>query len=195
MPPFCSQKQIDKEISKERKRKKRSYCCSIISSVKFSHLVMPILWPYGLQHAQASLSITSSQSLLRLMLIESVIPSNHLIFCHPLLLRPSIFPASGYFPVSLSLASGGQSTGVSALASVFPMNIQGWFPLGWTGWISLQSKGLSTFNSPPTTQFKIINSLALSFLYSSTLIPIHDHWKNHSLDQMDLCWQSNVSAF
>ena len=90
------------------------------------------------------------------------------------------FPASGSFSVSQFFASGGQNIGVSASASVLPMNIQDWFPLGWTGWISLQSKGLS--ESSPTPQFKIINSLALSFLYSPTLTSIHDYWKNHSFD-------------
>ena len=66
-------------------------------------------------------------------------------------------------------------------------------PLGWTGWISLQSR--DSQESSPTPQFKSIKFLALSFLHSPTLISIHDHWKNHSVDQMDLCWQSNVSAF
>ena len=81
-------------------------------------------------------------------------------------------------------ASGSQSIGVSALASVFPMYIQDWFPLGWMRLISLLSKGLSQ-ESPPTPQFKSINSLALSFLYSPTLTSIHDYWKNHSFDYMD----------
>ena len=71
--------------------------------------------------------------------------------------------------------------GVSASTSVLPMNIQDWLPLGWTGWISLQSKGLSRVCCN-TTQFKSINSLALSFLYSPTLTSIHDCWKNHSFD-------------
>ena len=78
-------------------------------------------------------------------------------------------------------------------ASVLPMNIQDWSPLGWIGWISLQSKGLSRVFSNVT--IKSISSLVLSFLYSPTLTSIHDHWKNHSLDKLDLCWQSNVSAF
>ena len=68
-----------------------------------------------------------------------------------------------------------------ASASVLPTNIQDWFPLGWTGWISLQSKGLSRVYFPPP-QFKSINSLALSFLHSPTLTSIHDYWKNHSFD-------------
>ena len=92
---------------------------------------------------QASLSFTNFWSLLKLMSIESVMPSNHLILCCPLRLLPSIFPSIRSFPVSQLFASGGQSTGVSASASVLPMNTQDWFLLGWTGWISLQSKGLS----------------------------------------------------
>ena len=88
-------------------------------------------------------SITNFWSLLKLRSIKSVMPSNHLILCHPLLLLPSIFPGNRSFPVSQFFMSGGQSFGVSASASVFPMNIQDWFPIGWTGWISLQSNGLS----------------------------------------------------
>ena len=101
---------------------------------------------------QASLTITSSWSLLKLMLIESVMPSNHLILCHPFLLPPSIFPASESFLMSQFFALGGQSIGASASVSVLLMNIQHWFPLGWTGWISLQSKGLSRVFSNPTVQ-------------------------------------------
>ena len=88
---------------------------------------------------QTCLSITNSWSLVKLMPIESVMPSNHLILCHPLLLLPSIFPASGSFQMSQFFASGGQSVGVSASVSVLPMNIQDWFTLGWTGWTSLLS--------------------------------------------------------
>ena len=91
---------------------------------------------------QASLSITNSWSLLRLMFIESVMPSRYLIFCHPLLFCPQSLPASESFPMSQLFAWGSQSIGVSALASVLPMNTQDWSPLAWTGWISLQSKGL-----------------------------------------------------
>ena len=76
------------------------------------------------------------------MSTESVIPSNHFILCHPLSCLQS-FPASGSFPMSQLFTSGGKRTEVSASASVLPMNIQDWLPLGWTGWISLQSKGLS----------------------------------------------------
>ena len=101
---------------------------------------------------QASLSITNSWSLLKLMSIESVMPSNHLLLCHPLILLPSIFPASGSFPMSQFFTSGGQSIGVSASASVLSMDIQDWFPFGLTGWISLQSKGLSRVFSNSTVQ-------------------------------------------
>ena len=101
---------------------------------------------------QASLSITNSWSSLRLMSIESVMPSNHLILCHPLLLPPSIFPTSGSFPMSQLFAWGGQSTGVSALPPFIPKKSQGWSPSEWTGWISLQSKGLSRVFSNTTVQ-------------------------------------------
>ena len=91
--------------------------------------------------------------------------------------HPLSSPSPGSFPMSQFLTSGGQSVGISASASVLPMNIQDWFPLGWTGWISLQSKGLE---SSPIPQFKTISSSALSFLYGSALTSIHDYWKNHS---------------
>ena len=81
--------------------------------------------------------------LLKFMSIESVMQSNHLILCTPFSSSLQSFPASGPFPLSQFFTSGGQSIGVSASTSVLPMNIQDWFPLGWTGWISLQSKGLS----------------------------------------------------
>ena len=97
------------------------------------------------------------------------------------------------FPMSQLFEWGGQSTGVSALASFLPKKSQGWSPLECIGWISLQSKGLSRVFSNTTVQKHQFS--ALSFLHSPTLTSIYDHWKNHSLDQMDLCWQSNVSAF
>ena len=102
------------------------------------------------------------------------------------------FPASGSFPMSRLSASGGQSIGASASASVLPMNIQGWFPLGLTGLISLQARGLS--EPSPAPQFENISSLALSLLYGPTLTSVHNYWKNHSFQYMDLCQQSNVSA-
>ena len=159
----------------------------------FSCLVMSdSLWPHVLLHARLPCPSPSpgvcsnSHPLSRwfhLAISSSVAPFS---FCL------QFFPASGSCPMSQLFTLGGQSIGASASASVLPMNIQDWFPLGWTGWISLQSK--DSQESSPTPQFKSINSLVLSFLYSPTLTSIHDHWKNHSFDQTDLCWQSNVSA-
>ena len=99
---------------------------------------------------QAYLSISNSQSLLKLMPIESVMPSSHLILCHPFSSCPQSLPASGFFPMSQLFAWGGHSIGV--LASVLPMNTQDWSPSGWTGWISLQSKELSRVFSNTTVQ-------------------------------------------
>ena len=90
--------------------------------------------------------------------------------------------------MSQLFTSGGQSIGDPASASVLPKNIQDWSPLGWTGWISLQSR--DSQESSPTPQFKSINSFVLSFLYSPTLTSIHDYWKNHSLDSVSSVVQS-----
>ena len=124
---------------------------------------------------QGSPSFTISQSLLKLMFIELMMSSNHLILCCRLLLLPLIFPIIRWLFIS-----GGQRIRASASASVLPMNSQGWFPIGLTGIISLFSKGLSRFFSEP--QFKRINSSVLSLLYGPTLTSILDHWKNHSFD-------------
>ena len=94
--------------------------------------------------------------------------------------------------MSQLFTSGGQSIGASASALVLPMNIQRSFPLGLTGLTSLQSKGLSRVFS--SSQFKSINSSALSLLYGPTLTSVHDYWKNHRFDYMDICQQSDVSA-
>ena len=155
------------------------------SSVQFSRsVVSDSLRPHA---CQASLSITNFRSSCKLMSIQLVMPSSHLILCRPFFSCPQSLAASGSFPMSQLFARGGQSIGVSASASVLPMNIQDWSLLGWTGWISLQSSQ----ESSPTPQFKSINSSGLSFLHSPTLTSIHDHWTN----QTELCWQSNVSAF
>ena len=90
-----------------------------------------------------SFSITNSRSLLKLTSIKSAMPSNHLILCCPSLLLPYIFPSIRVFLMSQFFTSGGQGVGVSASAWVLPLNIQDWSPLGWTGWISLQSQKLS----------------------------------------------------
>ena len=113
-------------------------------------------------------------------------PSNP--WCHPAISSsvipfsscPQSLSASEFFPMSQLFSWGGQSTGVSALASFLPEKSQGWSPSEWTGWISLQSK--DSQESSPTSQFKSSNSSALSLLHSPTLTSIHDHRKNHSLD-------------
>ena len=112
---------------------------------------------------KASLSFTISQSLLKLRSNELVMPSSHLILCRPLLLPfsscPQSFLASGSFQMSQLFASGGQSIGASASTSVLPMNTQDWSPLGWTIWISFQSKGLSrVFSNTPVQKHQFFMS-------------------------------------
>ena len=147
-----------------------SHICFQFSSVQSLSCVRLFVTPWTAA-CQASLCLTNSQSPPKPMSIELVMPSNHLILCHRLLFLPSIFPS---IQMSQFFASGGQSIGASALAPILLMNIQDWFPLGWTGWISVQAKGLSF---PTTPQFKSINSSVLSFLYSPTFTSIHDYWK------------------
>ena len=120
-----------------------------VQSVQFSCSVMSnSLRPHGLQHTRPPCpSPTYSNSCPLSWWCHPTISS-----CRPLFSRLQSFPASGSFQMSRLFASGGQSIGVSASTSVLPMNIQGWFPLGWTGWISLQSKGLSRFFSNTTVQ-------------------------------------------
>ena len=150
-----------------------------LSSVQSLSRVQLFVTPWTAAR-QDSLFITNSQSLLRLMSIESVMPSNHLILCHPLLLPTSIFPNIRVFSNESVLASGGQNIGVSVSASVLSMNIQGWSPSEWTGWISLQSKGLSRVFSNTTVQKHPFFGAQL--FYSPTLTSLHDYWKNHSFD-------------
>ena len=119
-----------------------------------------------------------SWSLLKLISIESMMPSNDLILRRPLLPMSSIFPSIRSFPMSWLFASGGQSIGASVSESVLPMNIQGLFPLGLAGLISLLSK--DSQESSPGPRFKSINSSALSLLYGPDLTSVLDYWKNHS---------------
>ena len=153
----------------------------ITASVQFSRSVMSnSLWPHEPQHTRPPCSSPT----------PGVHPNPCPLswWCHPVISSsvvpfsscPQSFPAPRSFQVSQPFTSGGQSIGVSASTSVLPMNTQDWPPLGWTGWISLQSK--DSQESTPTPQFKSINSSVLSFLNSPTLTSIHDHWKNHSLD-------------
>ena len=146
------------------------FSCSVVSDS---------LWPHGPQHARLRCPSPPPRT------CSNSCPLSQ--WCHPTISSSVIpfssclqsFPASGSFQMSQLFASGGQSVGASALASVFSMNIQDWFPLGWTGWISLQSLSQE---SAPTPQLKSINSLVLSLLYGPTLTSIHDFWKNHRFD-------------
>ena len=136
---------------------------SSVQSLSYDRLFVT---PWTAAH-QASLSITNSWSLLKLMSIKSVMPSSHLILRHPFSPCPQSFPASGSFSMSQFFPSGGQSIGVSASTSVLAMNIQDWFPLGLTGLISLHWR--DSQESSPTSQFKSINFLVFNFLYAPTL--------------------------
>ena len=163
-----------------------------LSSVQFSHsVVSDCLWPHGLQHARLPCPSSTPGD------YSNSCPSSQ--WCHPTISSSVFpfssclqsFPASGSFSKSQFFTSDGQSIGASASASVLPRNIQDWFPLGLTGLISLQSKGLS--KSSPTPQFKSINSSVLSFLYGPTVTSIHDYWKTTVLTRWTFV--GNVSAF
>ena len=121
---------------------------------------------------------------------DAIQPSHPLPLC---LLLPSIFSIIRVFSMSQFFLPGGQRISTSPAAWIFPMNIQSWFPLGLTALSFLQSKGLSRIFSAP--QFESINSLAISLPYGPALTTVHDYWKNHSFDYMDLCQQSDVFAF
>ena len=152
---------------------------SSFSSVQLLSRVRLFATPW-IAARQASMSITNSWSSLKLMSIESVMPSSHLILCHPLLLLPPIPPSIKSFPMSQLFAWGGLSIGVSASASVLLMNTQD--RSLYNGLIGSPWSPRDSQESSPTPQFKSINSLVLSFLHSPTLTSIHEHWKNHSLD-------------
>ena len=138
--------------------------------------------------------ITNSQSLLKLMPIESVIPSSHLILCLPLLLLPLIPPSirvfssestlcmrwSKYWSFSFSISPSNEYPGLIC------------FRMDWLDLLAVQGT-LKSLLQNHSSKASIL--YALSFLHSPTLTSIHDHWKNHSLDQTDFCWQNNVSSF
>ena len=158
---------------------------SIFPSIRvFSNQsVLHISWP---KYWSFSFNISPSNEYSRLLSFRMdwfdllAVQGTLRVFSNTTVHKLQFFPTSEAFPLTQFFASCGQSIEVSASASVLPMNIQNWSPLGWTDWISLQSKGLS--ESSPTPQFKSINSLLLSFLYRPTLTSTHDSWKNHSSD-------------
>ena len=150
-------------------------CLIVIASAVQSLIHVRLFATSWTTACQASLSITNTQSLPKLMCIESVMPSNHLILCRPFLLLPSIFPS-----IRVSSNESAHRIRWPKIWNFSPFNEHpGLISFRWTGWISLQSEGLSRVFSNSTVQS--INSLALRFLHSPTLTSIHDHWKN-SLD-------------
>ena len=149
--------------------------CSFLSSVQSLSRVWLFATPW-ISARQASLSITNSQSLPKLMPIESVMPSSHLILCRPLLLLPPIPPSIRVFSNESTLRMRWPSIGVSASVSVLPMNTQDWSPLGWTGWISLQSKGLSgVFSNTTVQKHQFFNTLLLLNLFKAKS-PAQEAW-------------------
>ena len=149
-----------------------------MGSVQSSPSVFVTPWT---AECQASLSITNSQSFLKLMSIDSMMPSNHLILCHPLLLLPSIFPSirvfsnesvlpirwPEYWSFSFIISPSSEYLGLS------------YFRMDWLDLLAVQE---DSQESSPTPQFKSIHSLVLSLLYGPTLTSIHDYWKNHSFE-------------
>ena len=151
------------------------------TSVQFSRsVVSDSFHPHGLQYVRLpwllpSLRICSNSCPLSWWYHPTV--SSSVV---PFSSCPPSFPASGSFPMSQLFTSGGQRIGTSASASVLPVNIQEWFPSGWTGWSLCSPRDFQ--ESSPKPQFKSINSFVLSFLYSPTLTSIHDYWEDHSFD-------------
>ena len=163
-------------------------------SVQFRRSCPTLCNPMTAAH-QASLSITNSRCLLKLMSIESVMPYNHLILSHPLLLLPSVFPSIRVFS-SESILHIRWTKYWSLSFRISPSNEYSGLISFRMDWLDLLGESpRDSQESSPTPKFKGINSLAFSFLYSPALTSIHDYWKNHSFDSMDLCWQRNVSAF
>ena len=156
-------------------------------------LCLTLVTPWTASY-QASMSITNSQNLLKLMSVKSVMPPTHFILCCPLLLLPSVFPSIRIFS-SESVFHIRWPKCWSFSFSISPTNeysglISFRFDLVWSPCYPTDSQ-----ESSPAPQFKSINSLVLSLLYGPNLTSIHDYWKNHSFDCTDLCQQSNVSAF
>ena len=169
-----------------------SYHQSFSPSVQSLSRVQLFATPWTAAY-QASLSITNSQSLLKLMSIESVIPSNHLTLCCPLLFLHSVFPSIRVFSSESVLCIRWPKYWRFSF-NISPSNEYSVLISFRNDWFDLLAVRDSQ-ESFPTPQFKSINSSVLSFLYSPTLTSIHDYLKNHRFNKMDLCWHSNVSAF
>ena len=167
--------------------------CTLLLLLLFSHqVVSDSLRPPWTAACQVSLSFTISPSLLKLMSIELVMPSSHLILCCPLLFPPSIVPSIRVFSNESALPVRWPKYWSFSFNISSQKNVQGWFPLGWTGWISLQSKGVLQHHSLKASTLPC----SAFFMVQLSHYPVfHDHWKNHSFDYMHLCQQSDISAF
>ena len=158
-------------------------------------LLLSTVWlfeTHGLQHGRLHCPLLSLRVCSNSWLLSR--------WCHPTISSsavpyscPQTFPVSGPFPKSGLFTSGGQNIGASASASALPMNIQDWFPLGLNGLISLPIKK-RTSRVLSNSQFKSIDSSALSLLYGPTLTSIQNYWKNHSFDYREHCHKSDISA-
>ena len=164
---------VDREMSHKHMKTDSTSLSITVVVVQLRSRVRPFATPWTTAR-QASLSFTISQSLLDSCPLSWWCYLTISSTAAPFFFLQS-FPGSGSFLMSWFFASGGQNIGASASAAILSMNIQDWFPLGLTGLISLESKGLQ--ESSPLSQFKSISSLAFSFLHSPTLTSIHDHWK------------------
>ena len=174
-PLYCPLKLLGRRLLAFPKSLQLCCCCCSVQSLSRIRL-FATTWTAA---HQASLSITNSQTLLSLMSIESVMPSNHLILCHPFL-PPSVFPSirvfsnesvfrvrwPKYWSFSFSISPSHEYSGLIS------------FRMDWLDLLAVQG----TLESSLTLQFKSISSSVLSFLYSSTLTSIHDYWKNHNFD-------------
>ena len=149
------------------------------SSVQSHSRVWLFVTPWTAEH-QASLSITSSWSLLKLMSVELMMPSNHLILHHPLLLLPSVFPSIRVFSKESVLCIRWPKYWSFSFSISLSNQYSGLLSLGWLVWSPCSPR--DSQESSPTPQFKSINSPVLSLLYGPTLTSIHDYWKNYSFD-------------
>ena len=165
-----------------------SFAVAVVVQLLTCVWLFPTLWTTA---CQASLSFTISLSLLKFMSLELVLLSNHLILsCPSSDPTLNISQDQGFFLKCQLFASGGQSIRTSVPASVLPVNIQVWFPLGWTGWISMLSKGLSSLLQHHSLKASVLQCSAFFMIQLS-----QDYWKSHSFDYTNTCLQSDISIF
>ena len=171
------------------------YANIAVQSVQFSHSVMSYsLRPHGLQHTRPPCPSPAPGALTKLMSIKSVMSSNHLILCLPLLVSFSTFSSIRVFSTESVLPIRWPKYWTCSF-SISPSHEYSKLILLRIVWFLSPCSPRDSQESSPTAQFKSINFYSLRFLYSTTLTSIHDYWKNHSFAYRGLCWQRNVSAF